>query len=929
MAFWRVSANFASHNAISGVNKLLEKSDCSLQDLLEEDDLLQELREHNAHLIEFLRKPEILRQMLCYIANIDIADKSSRKSSTSSASSSSQSESGMEEEAVAVPPPPADTSTTASGGSPSTGSDQLSLSDDDMKEPSEDVAQEDLGRDEDLDRDIEEDLGLTRIAASPEVEPTGSFDNEKAWRYAKLSAEVFASEIWSIYETVMRETELLDEFWTFLDKPAPLDPVYAGYFTKTNEQLLERKSEQMIKFLKTQPNLVTRFMRHIDTPSIIDLLLKILCTDKMDNPTGIIEYFQSLKLIPSLIGFLSSETPSNTQSAAGDFLKALITISANASNDFTSIGPNELTRELVSPEIMIQLADQMVASGGNALATAVGVIIELIRKNNSDYDTIPMMSMDLESNPPLPRDPVYLGYLLKILSQNIPRFQQLLTKPRDVRLLTSFGDIEPLGFERFKICELVAELLHCSNMGLLNDPQGESVAMERDALRKQARAAQQENEGSNFSTNGDTPSGYGRSDNGINDIDSSLNDLSVGESMSPSESRGWWGLGKKKASLPSPQNIIRSSTPTIEETAEPDELEEEGEKVGHDETMEDESEPIKEEHEHVAAPSEDATKVPELTESELPTEANAPDVAATADAPEESNMDDFIENENDLVVGDFLKYQLIKYRVVTTIIEHFFRFPWNNFLHNVVFDIIQQIFNGPFDRGYNRYLAIELFKTDHICDQIIEGTKKSAEYEAETRMRLGYMGHLTLISEEIVKFRQRYPPQSLSPAIVENTVNNENWMHYVNETLMEIRIKDNSILGGPRPSSEMSHHSHLLLTMGDQGNDMGDDDDGEIAAEYSNDHMNMDSRDDEDDGDDDDSGGRLGLGQNNDQWSRYMSQQMTPDRFGSSDEDDEDEDVQEADDKVDMNQSRSPPDDDDYADDDLGGGLARTSSHEL
>ena len=33
---------------------------------------------------------------------------------------------------------------------------------------------------------------------------------------------------------------------------------------------------------------------------------------------------------------------------------------------------------------------------------------------------------------------------------------------------TTIGKMVPLGFERFRICELFAELLHCSNISSLN-----------------------------------------------------------------------------------------------------------------------------------------------------------------------------------------------------------------------------------------------------------------------------------------------------------------------------------------------------------------------------------------------------------------------------------------------------------------------------
>lgn len=39
---------------------------------------------------------------------------------------------------------------------------------------------------------------------------------------------------------------------------------------------------------------------------------------------------------------------------------------------------------------------------------------------------------------------------------------------QDGPILTTIGPVTPLTFERFRICELYAELLHCSNMSLLN-----------------------------------------------------------------------------------------------------------------------------------------------------------------------------------------------------------------------------------------------------------------------------------------------------------------------------------------------------------------------------------------------------------------------------------------------------------------------------
>ncbi len=141
--------------------------------------------------------------------------------------------------------------------------------------------------------------------------------------------------------------------------------------------------------------------------------------------------------------------------------------------------------------------------------------------------------------------------------------------------------------------------------------------------------------------------------------------------------------------------------------------------------------------------------------------------------------------------------------------DFFFRFPWNNFLHNVVYDVVQQVFNGPMDRGYNRILAIDLFQTGRITERIVEGQQRSDEAQAKNNMRLGYMGHLTLIAEEVVKFSDRHPPELLSQVVLDKVTSKE-WSDYVENTLSETRERDNAILGGVRPDMSVGPRQAVL-----------------------------------------------------------------------------------------------------------------------
>jgi SIT4-associating protein SAP185/190 len=140
----------------------------------------------------------------------------------------------------------------------------------------------------------------------------------------------------------------------------------------------------------------------------------------------------------------------------------------------------------VSRPCVEQLISYMLG-GGNPLTVGVGIIIEVIRKNNSDYD--PDMGTEAHAVPSS-RDPIYLGTLLRLFAQNVPNFMSLIMSPpsQKKQLDSTFGGkLEPLGFDRFKTCELMAELLHCSNMGLLNEVGSEQLIAARDAERQRLR----------------------------------------------------------------------------------------------------------------------------------------------------------------------------------------------------------------------------------------------------------------------------------------------------------------------------------------------------------------------------------------------------------------------------------------------------------
>ncbi|KAI8935486.1 hypothetical protein NX059_008055 [Plenodomus lindquistii] len=875
--FWR----FGGYAQLSSLDSILDKPDVTVEELLDESDLIQELKQQNSKLIEYLRDENVLERLLRYV----IATKSAAP---------------LDDEPGAGP------EAASEARSPSRQSFFGKV-----RARSVSTSKSDAG-------DSEE-----------------SKEERQRMKYAYVSCEILSSEVWSISEAVLENQDTLRQFWAYIKQPAPLDPVQAGYFTKVNESLLDRKMEEMLDFFKSLDNVVTDMLQHVDCPVIMDLLLKIISLEKSEGGQGIVDWLQQQNLIPRLISFLGPDQSTSTQTSAGDFLKAIITISANATTqDQSVIGPNELTRQLVSDTCLKQLIDFMLR-GGNPLTVGVGIVIEVIRKNNSDYDLENQIG-------PVPKnsDPIYLGTLLREFANHIPQFMELVnsssqiitqtdgsttTKKRELK--TAFGEkIEPLGFDRFKTCELMAELLHCSNMALLNERGSEAEVRRRDAERERLKAeGKLTSAGGNLGEFSNSVDSQGfhharapsmdspaeikplQVQNSAEDDfekviapevaiqsprDNSPEKAQIGEPLErspkvmpkespaekPASNEGEFvdepltppkdapAATESTSATPKPADDAESPTSAglsakvgglgLDNDTVMNDRQEAGEpaktdlaskdlpslltqQLNQSSKPDDTAEPLSPHEDDKPAPlfanknRESNTEASQVDTARFTAPVSEADLEATPiddtqsahsvvfGNPEEGELAYEIDIDGSPVVGDLLKMTFVQNKVVPTILDFFFRFPWNNFLHNVVYDVVQQVFNGQMDRGYNRSLAIDLFDTGRITDRIIEGQADSDKAHTAKGTRLGYMGHLTLIAEEVLKFTERHPDDVLSQLVLDK-VQAEEWVHYVEHILAETRERDNAILGGVRPDMSVGPRQAVLNAV-NAANNFGSD----------------------------------------------------------------------------------------------------------
>lgn len=238
--FWK----FGGYASISPIDSILDRPQFTLEDLLDENDLLGDIKARNGKLLDYLRQREALERLLEFVVA-----------------------------------PKAEPANEPVGDE--TKADSTSAGDD---------ASNERGR--------PRLLPFSRPRASSSLTDGGRDDDEtetKRNRYAYVSCEILSCDNWSICETVMDPSnrDLLHKFWQYIKQPALLDPLQASYFTKVNESLFDKKVDDMVAFLKSADGAVQDMLRHVDCPMIMDLLLKIITLDRPEGSPGIVEVSNS------------------------------------------------------------------------------------------------------------------------------------------------------------------------------------------------------------------------------------------------------------------------------------------------------------------------------------------------------------------------------------------------------------------------------------------------------------------------------------------------------------------------------------------------------------------------------------------------------------------------------------------------------------
>lgn len=820
----------------------------------------------------------------------------------------------------------------------------------------------------------------------------------------------------------------------------PGKSVLAGYWAKVNGVLLDKKPLEMLGYIRQLPRIVERFVAHLETPAVVDLLYRIISSEQAQPSAGVVDWLSSQDLIPLTIELLSPSHSVNLHNTVSDLIKAIIALSAPApagigqGQDPYAFGgattqeqaprlQNKLVRELAAEPIIRRIVSFMLDSSHStsltrrlsiaaqeqaaqdagltfglpkrrkpsenakvgafslstlnedavfddddeeddsnpqplnpsmtpafqlskspvhrdststlrpdnffpdikapevpvtpetrtsALVTGIGIFIELIRKNNSDYfeqhlfhvlrthllqrqQEIAQKKMEDraeeqektqsegESSGATPVQSkegddedeemegmeeamaelteklgiVHLGPMLSVLCERLPDLQEFIQRPQspEDQITTTLGKIYALTFERYRITELYAELLHCSNMALLNRAPGEGPQYSADGILQ----------------------------GGISGLQVLARTLQGGDADDAGDGTPNTGTQShdKEGSVSGPETaaVDVSSPPPARHQRQSSSLGEDagdstsgGSDVGEEARVsvaEAESDPFADEASSVKSPPQEAQRTPEEEEADARSLKSTLSSLSLADlvSPHPSGPPSPVSDAKEYVIGDLLKKKFLDCGVIPGLLDLFFAYPWNNFLHNAVYDFLQQCFNGRMDAGLNRKLTLAVFTQGHLPRKILEGHRQNNESMAgPRRIRLGFMGHANLIAEEMVKLLERYP-RDITDAVLAtdpDAIPQPEWDTFVDETLKENSAKQSAPLAGGRP---------VKNAFGFGGMEEGDDGLGRSS-------MMMGGV----------SGGTFGSG-DNETFANYLSSQMNA-AHATSDDDDSDEEAQ-------------------------------------
>ncbi|XP_047403939.1 serine/threonine-protein phosphatase 6 regulatory subunit 2 isoform X2 [Sciurus carolinensis] len=354
--FWKFDLNTTSH-----VDKLLDKEQVTLQELMDEDDILQECKAQNRKLLDFLCRQQCMEELVSLITQ----------------------------------------------------------------------------------------------------DPPLDMEEKVRFKYPNTACELLTCDVPQISDRLGEDESLLSLLYDFLDREPPLNPLLASFFSKTIGNLIARKTEQVITFLKKKDKFISLVLKHMGTSALMDLLLRLVsCVEPAGLRQEVLHWLNEEKIIQRLVELIHPNQDEDRQSNASQALCDIVRLGRDQGSQLPeALEPDPLLTTLESQDCVEQLLKNMFDGDQteSCLVSGTQVLLALLEPRRAGTEgLVDSFSQGLE------RPHAVSSGVLHGIQPRLKDFHQLLLNPpKKKAILTTIGILEePLGSARLHGARLVAALLH-------------------------------------------------------------------------------------------------------------------------------------------------------------------------------------------------------------------------------------------------------------------------------------------------------------------------------------------------------------------------------------------------------------------------------------------------------------------------------------
>uniref|UniRef100_A0A8C2GRJ7 Protein phosphatase 6, regulatory subunit 2a n=1 Tax=Cyprinus carpio TaxID=7962 RepID=A0A8C2GRJ7_CYPCA len=324
----------------------------------------------------------------------------------------------------------------------------------------EDVLQECKAQNRKLLLFLSKDHCMQELVTLITEEPPADLEEKTRFKFPNIACELLTSDVALINDKLGGDESLLEKLYHFLEQEPPLNPLLASFFSKTIGNLIARKTDQVISFLRKKHNFISLVLNHIDASAMMDLLLRLIsCVEPAPLRMEVLNWLNEERLIQRLTELMHTGRDEERQSNASQTLCDIIRLSRDQANQLSEVTePDPLLAVLESQENVAELLKNMFEGERTEASVVNGtqVLLTLLESRRSGH-ACPSYTVN--------------SSILCAIEPHLKDFQQLLLNPPTrSAILTTVGVLEqPLGSARLHVARLVASLLQTCDLSICQE----------------------------------------------------------------------------------------------------------------------------------------------------------------------------------------------------------------------------------------------------------------------------------------------------------------------------------------------------------------------------------------------------------------------------------------------------------------------------